>query len=147
MGMYTELVLSVRLRPDPALHGPLAWAMGTPDAPRPEGHGFWTIDRSEGLLSGGGLATNGAPPTLRPANRHLPPDHPDFLLELTVWTVVKNYEVVIESFLYWLEAFVQLEQDTRTCVGFTRYEENEFPQLIFFDPATRTLDTVSVRPS
>jgi hypothetical protein len=146
MGMYTEMVLGVRLRRDPARDAPLAWALGYPDAEQPGGEGFWTFDRSNGFLGGGGLVTWGIAPVLRPAWEHLKPDHPEYLDELVVWTSIKNYDLVLDRFLDWLGPFVRFREhpslERRTHVGWMRYEEADHPYLLYWDPETRTIDQV-----
>lgn len=144
--MYTELVLGVRLRRDPARDAPLAWALGVEGAPMPDGEGFWTKERSNGVLGGGGLVTWGIRPILRPAWENVKPDHPDYLDELVVWTSVKNYDLVLDLFLQWLEPFVRFERQVRTHIGWIRYEEADHPTLLYYDPETQTIDQVSVDP-
>lgn len=146
MGMYTEMVLGVRLRPDPARDAPLAWALGVRDAVLPEGEGWWTRRRARGLLGGGGLGTDGISPILRPAWRHLSPDEPDYLDELVVWTAVKNYDLELDGFLDWLGPFVRFREhpslERRTHVGWMRYEEADEPYNLYWDPGTRSIEQV-----
>ena len=66
------------------------------------------------------------------------PDKPIWCLTGT--SNLKNYDGEIAKFLLWIAPFLQTGEHGREFLGFTRYEEDDHPTLIYNDRGTITFD-------
>jgi hypothetical protein len=123
MGMYTELVMSARLKDDPDMIAALKWMLA--EGERPEtlpNHELFTKGRANWMLTCCSYY-------FVPRSMHLL-EFDDISKD---WTFIvrcdlKNYDGEIEAFVDWLTPYFDEEDEM---VGYKRYEEDREPTIIY----------------
>lgn len=128
MGMYTELVLGVRLKEKlPVLEYMLRLTEEKPDLPN---HALFQTERWNFMLRSDSYYFQGS-------TQHLY-QYDDIAkqYEFNVRCNLKNYGDEIKMFLDWIGPYVEPDDG---CAGYFRYEEDDDPTLIYFLPDRITL--------
>lgn len=144
MGMYTEIALFVEFKPSTpkSVLDILERLTSFEDTVNFEGvelpdHPFFKCDRWPWLCIMGSAYFNG--PTL--AKFRIRKSDYDPCAELSFRSNLKNYSSEIEQFINWIAPYVKPDG----FAGFTRYEEDDDPTLIYFEIDGVHLYSVSER--
>ena len=122
MGMYTELVLGVEIKPTESVLGILRYMLGdTNDYGQHDNHELFTTDRWSYMLVSDSYYFDGQ------TDSKLYEDHGKYYLNIRC--NLKNYCGEIKKFLDWLCPYIV----TAGFIGYTRYEEFDDPTLIYND--------------
>lgn len=126
MGMYTELVLGVKIKADPNVIGILNYMLSNTDKNEDcdYSHPFFKTLRWDWMLCSDSYCFDGQTDSELIIDR-LVEDSPMYFLN--VRCNLKNYRDEIQLFLDWLAPYIE----TRGFIGYTRYEEDEDPTLIY----------------
>lgn len=121
MGMYTELFFSAEFKDklSDVDEAAVQFLFGDADRPQevPE-HRFFECSRAYWMFNSPRHAGPGV--TLKIG---------DYYRHVTAHIELKNYEGEIEAFLDWVRPL--LDNSAGTCIGWTWYEENDNPTLIY----------------
>ena len=123
MGMYTELVMSTRLKNDPEMVAVLKWMLAEGDKPtKLPDHELFTKGRADWMLTCASYY-------FVPRSTHI------FVFDdiSKDWTFIvrcdlKNYEGEIEAFIDRLTPYFDREDEM---VGYKRFEEDREPTIIY----------------
>lgn len=143
MGMYTEFHFNAELKKDAPkdVMDILRYMLrdGHTELPldRPN-HPFFQCDRWQGLFTGESAyfpITN-----VRCINN----DHFSSTV-LNVRSNIKNYDCEIQKFLHWIQPYI--DEGCDTLLGYYRYEEDVWPELIFIDSDERHIVIKAINDS
>lgn len=121
MGMYTELFFSAEFKAklSDVDEGVIQFLFGSAERPQDVlKHRFFERSRAYWMFNSPRYAGPGV--TLKIG---------DYYRHVTAHIELKNYEVEIEAFLDWVRPL--LDNPAGTCIGWTWYEENDNPTLIY----------------
>ena len=135
MGMYTELVLAVEFRSDtPAYVFDMLKIMiddrGVPETILLPDHPLFKTDRWAYMLR--------CDSACFPGESYVKLDESRMFTELTLRCSLKNYDSEIEWFLDFIKPYLQ----TNGYLGYMRYEEYDYPTLIYNDCGEIELITI-----
>lgn len=138
MGMYTELVLGIKIKPDPDVLTVLNYMLGETDHldERPS-HELFKTNCWDIMLVCDSYYFDGQTDS-KLFKDDLYPESPMYYLN--VRSNLKNYNSEIEKFLDWLKPYIE----TDGFLGYTRYEEDDHPTLIYKDNRYNTIDYLGV---
>ena len=122
MGMYTELVLGVKIEPTESILSILRYMLGdTADYGPHEYHDLFTTVRWHYMLRCDSYYFDGQ------TDSKLYEDHGEYYIN--VRCNLQNYSDEIDLFLDWLQPYIV----TNGFIGYKRYEEFDDPTLIYND--------------
>ena len=125
MGMYTELVIAVELKYDRDMLHILEYLTGKRrimEVSIPE-HKFFKCERWERMLTWDSAYFDGI------THSEIEEGWEERTIYLTARCNLKDYDHEIENFLDWISPSIL----TDGFIGYTRYEEFDYPTLIFCD--------------
>jgi hypothetical protein len=128
MGMYTVLHLDIRLRddlPDNIFNLLNHMLNGSGEYPHPlPDHPLFTTDtRWDYML----CSSNAYASCIHQLERH-----EFFGIRMCVQSSFKNYNDEINKFLNWLAPYADPDMSDNTFVGYSRYEEHTYPDVIMY---------------
>ena len=137
MGMYTELVLGLKVSSNDEIIGMLKYMLDNDNISKPThadySHKFFSTDRWSWMLIGSSYYFDGQTDS-KLIRDDLFDGRPDYYLN--VRCSIKNYNQEFQLFLDWLEPYI----DTHGFLGYMRYEEDDDPTLIYHDKTYHTID-------
>lgn len=141
MGMYTEIVVGVRLKKGTPkeVMDILSVLVGYTDASGLDlpSHGFFKTNRWKYIVRSCSYYF-----PVHSAHSRLVDDGRGNIF-LDARASLKNYDSEIEKFFDWLLPYVEAHYGCgKTLMGYSRYEENGYPILYFKDNETGRLDTL-----
>lgn len=130
MGMYTELVLGVELKPTSEVLDILRYMLGDveerPECINRDDHELFKTERWECMLRCDSYYFDGQTDSKLFVD-NLYKDAPMYFLN--VRSNLKNYDSEIEKFMDWLAPYIA----TNGFLGYKRYEEADDPTLIYLE--------------
>lgn len=126
MGMYTELVMGIQLKrnaPDDVIEMLNCMVLGVEKPDIVPTHDLFKTNRWNWMFSSSSYYFDGD------THSTLRFDKICNVYVLTVRCDLKNYDSEVEKFLDWIAPY----SDTCGFVGYTRYEEDDDPKLIYFN--------------
>lgn len=127
MGMYTELIMATRIQNNQDVIPVIEYMIGESDIkPNLPEHPLFKTRRWEYMLRCDSAYFSGTTHSELECNNL---GSSVKLYYLTIRTNLKNYDNEIDHFLNWLSPYME----TDGFLGYTRYEEDDLPTLIFND--------------